>query len=138
MIERDDKYTFQDYAIERLKRSGVIIDPIFTHFIYDDKYNVRNHSVDLRDLDCTKYFLCYGCKRYFWIIEISQIIDWTQRNNKNIPIKKPNKGPYYELPEDLHADSYTIIPEGYYTDHESSIWLRNNPDIYSRLIEIVG
>lgn len=135
---------FSDYAMNRMKRSGVIVDELFTQFIFDEycdkttKYGPdgpqqKKRRIDLKKLDHNKYFLCYGNRDVFWLIEISKIKD-----RKSISIHKPNKGDFFEIDESLHAEIFTPIPEGYYTAHESATWLNNNPDIYNHLLQIVG
>lgn len=142
---------FNDYAMNRMERSGVIVDKLFTQFIYDeycdktskpgpDRPQEKKRRINISKLDHHKYFLCYGNKDIFWLLEVSKVEDWKESNNSrnNIPIHKPNKGNFFELDDSLQAEVFTPIPEGYYTAHESATWLNNNPDIYNHLLQIVG
>jgi len=138
---------FSDYAKKRMERSGIIVDEVFTQFIYnpnclkiqEDEVGTKYREIPIGSVDTSKYFYCHGNEDIFWLIEVSILINWSKTTGKKaIPIYKPNKGNFYEIDESLNAEVFTKISSGYYTNHESAQWLRNHPDMYRRLKEIVG
>lgn len=129
-----DSDSFAQYAIDRISRSGVIIDPIFTQFIYDP----RCRYIETKDVDRDKYFLCYGNESMIFLLEVQRIVD--QKKLHKIPISRiwPKKNYYDILDKTLDAKIFTPIPNGYYTSYECEVWFRNNPEVLERIRSIAG
>lgn len=127
--------SFQDYAIQRLARSGIAIDPSFVKFHHND--NTRSLSIpEVHDT-----VLCIGSNDCFWLILVNDVGAWIREHNTHrVPLTKVSgkKISFLELPPDLPGSCFTPIPDNYFTEYESLVWLEDHRDTFKRILEIMN
>jgi len=127
--------TFQEYAIKRLARSGVVIDPSFVQFCH----NESTRSLSIPEMHST--VLCIGSFNCFWLIISNNIDTWVKEHftrKARLEEVKGKKAVYLELPADLPGSCFTPVPDSYFTEYESLVWLEEHKDAYKRVVDIVN